>query len=201
MKFTLPNIISLLRVVLSPVFFVLILQNNADYIFASIIVYHIAAITDFFDGWLARKFKSVSEWGNFFDPLADKVLTSSAFIAFVVLGIANIWLVSIIIIRDFFTTYLRVVADSIKKPIKTSWSAKVKTSIQMIYISSILILYMLEFTFNIHWLSYLINLEIANISLLLLAGITVWTAVEYSIQNKEIFTYIFKKKVTGDLAK
>lgn len=199
MKFTLPNIISMLRVVLSPIFFVLILQNNADYILASIIIYHIAAITDFFDGWLARKFKLVSEWGNFFDPLADKVLTSSAFIAFVVLGLANLWLVLLIIFRDFFTTYLRVVADNIKKPIVTSWSAKVKTFIQMIYISSILLLYMLEFSFKIHILSFLLKYEITNIALIILTIITVWTAIEYAYQNKAVLPYIFKKKVSRDL--
>lgn len=199
MKFTLPNIISLLRVVLSPVFFVLILQNNADYILASIIVYHIAAVTDFFDGWLARKFKLVSEWGNFFDPLADKVLTSSAFIAFVVLDLANLWLVILIIFRDFFTTYLRVVADNIKKPIVTSWSAKVKTFIQMIYISSILLLYMLEYSFHINYLSLLLKYQITNIALIILTVITVWTAIEYAFQNKSVLPYIFKKKVSRDL--
>jgi len=194
MKFTIPNIISLLRVILSPIFFVLLVQQTNDSIVTAFIIYHIAAITDFFDGYLARKLKSVSEWGNFFDPLADKVLTTFAFIGFVVIGIANIWLVLIIILRDVFTTWLRVIADKMNEPIVTSRSAKWKTFLQMIYISGILLLMLLHFNGSSNLYIVLMENQVYQWGILLLAAMTIYTAVEYIKDNRKIFALMLLNK-------
>jgi len=195
MKLTAPNIVSLLRVIIAPVFFILIISNISTQILIATILYHIGALTDFLDGWLARRMKLVSEWGNFFDPLADKVLTGSAFLAFVVMGLANVWLVAIIIFRDVFTTYMRILADKIKKPLVTSWTAKVKTFLQMIYISGILILILIDAMNNkaYHLIELVSNWKVLDISLILLTCLTVWATVEYVIGNKVIFNKAVKE--------
>ena len=193
MKLTAPNIVSMVRVVIAPIFFFLIISKQSNAILTATILYHIGAFTDFLDGWLARRMKLVSDWGNFFDPLADKVLTGAAFIAFVVLGFANVWMVSIILFRDVFTTYMRILADKQNKPLVTSWTAKVKTFLQMIYISGILILMLIDAYIGSqsHLLEQAISMEIISISLMLLTGLTIWSAIEYIIGNK----YIFNKSV------
>ena len=189
MKLTAPNIVSLLRVIIAPVFFILIISKQSNAILTATILYHIGALTDFLDGWLARRMKLVSEWGNFFDPLADKVLTGAAFISFVVLGLANVWLVAIIIFRDVFTTYMRILADKIKKPLVTSWTAKVKTFLQMIYISGILVLMLIDALNNnaYHLIELMDKWKVLDISLILLTGLTVWATIEYIIGNRIIF--------------
>ncbi len=106
----------------------------------STIVFAVAAFTDFFDGYLARRMNATSEWGAFVDPLADKFLTTSAFIAFVIIKLVPLWMVVIVLLRDFLTTMMRLIKISNKK-IKTSKIAKIKTTLQMIFIYLLLLLY------------------------------------------------------------
>jgi CDP-diacylglycerol--glycerol-3-phosphate 3-phosphatidyltransferase len=173
------------------------LAKEKNYLLAACILYHIGAFTDFLDGWLARKLNSTSEWGVFLDPLADKFLTGSAFVSFVALGLANVWMVAIIIFRDVFTTMMRIVADKAKKPMVTSWSAKVKTFLQMVYISGIIIaLTCKQSSTNVLANScseYVLKPEVLFYALLALTGLTVWTTVEYVIDNKSLFSEIGKK--------
>ena len=107
----LPNQLTVLRIILTPVFLVLFLSGDPLLIQISLAVYLIAAITDWYDGWLARKFNYITEWGKFLDPLADKILTSGAFFAFVYLDVLELWMVLVIVIRDFAITGLRGYAD------------------------------------------------------------------------------------------
>jgi CDP-diacylglycerol--glycerol-3-phosphate 3-phosphatidyltransferase len=101
-------------------------------------------LTDFFDGWFARKYHEVTMTGKFIDPLADKFLTSFAFIAFSIMGIVPFWMTVIIILRDAMTTTMRVVAGSGQLEMKTSWPAKTKTFIQMVFIA--IVIFLLFFT-------------------------------------------------------
>src|SRR5690606_21497049 len=97
----LPNQLTILRIILTPVFFILFILDNSIYKQLSLLVFIIAALTDWYDGWLARKFNYITSWGKFWDPLADKILTSSAFVGFVLIGIIDLWMVIIILLRDF----------------------------------------------------------------------------------------------------
>lgn len=189
MRVHIPNIVSLLRVVIAPVFFCLLLSGGKAEIIAAMILYCIGAMTDFFDGFLARRMKVVSSLGTFLDPLADKVLTSFAFIAFVAMGLANVWLVVIIIARDIFTTYMRIVADKLRKPLVTSWTAKVKTFLQMIYIFGVLALILIDaLTDNsMQLVQTASDYAIIDVILLLLTGLTVYSTVEYIRGNRNIF--------------
>ncbi len=79
---TLPNQLTVLRVILSPVFLFFFLSDVIWMKQVSVAIYIVAALTDWYDGWLARKFNYITSWGKFWDPLADKILTSIAFVGF-----------------------------------------------------------------------------------------------------------------------
>jgi CDP-diacylglycerol--glycerol-3-phosphate 3-phosphatidyltransferase len=140
-ELTLPNQLTLLRVILTPVFVVLVMSDSSVQRQLSLIVFIIAALTDWYDGWIARKMGYISRWGKFLDPLADKILSSAALLAFVGLGLVDAWMVWIIIGRDFLMTGLRTYAEYRDRPVITSRSAQAKTFGQFVVIYYILILF------------------------------------------------------------
>ena len=96
-ELTLPNQLTLLRVLLTPVFVALLLSTTPLYLQLSLVVFVIAALTDWYDGWAARRLGYVSRWGKFMDPLADKILSAAALLAFAWIGLINSWMVWLII--------------------------------------------------------------------------------------------------------
>ncbi len=135
----LPNFLTMVRIVLAPVFMALFIVDNAWAKFWAMIIFIVAALTDLFDGYYARKYGISTSFGKFFDPLADKILTSLAFIAFVALGYVQMWMVLLIILREFLITGLRTIAAYRGVLITPSWSAKAKTFLQMTSITVILL--------------------------------------------------------------
>lgn len=130
-----PNRLTILRVAMIPVFIVFMLWEGipySDYIAASIFI--LACITDFFDGYLARKYNLVTTFGKFMDPLADKLLVCSAMICFVADPQCPmpVWVVIVIIGREFIISGFRLVAAEKGVVIAASYWAKVKTTVQMI---------------------------------------------------------------------
>ena len=101
-------------------------------------IFFIASITDAYDGYYARKYNQVTAEGKFLDPLADKILVSSAFISFALLDIIEFWMVGLIIFRDLFVTGLRMAMEQKGFSMVTSTIAKSKTVAQMFIISFIL---------------------------------------------------------------
>lgn len=140
-ELTLPNQLTLLRVILTPVFVILVMSESSLQLQLSLVVFIIAAVTDWYDGWIARKLGYISRWGKFLDPLADKILSSAALLSFVGLGLVDAWMVWIIIGRDFLITGLRSYAEFRDRPVITSRSAQAKTFGQFVVIYYILILY------------------------------------------------------------
>jgi CDP-diacylglycerol--glycerol-3-phosphate 3-phosphatidyltransferase len=106
----------------------------------SVIVYFIAVITDWYDGWYARKYKSITKIGIFLDTLADKILTSMAFVFFYIIDVFPLWMLIAIVIRDIAITILRSYDEYNGETLRTSFNAKVKTFIQMTYIFLILLI-------------------------------------------------------------
>lgn len=137
----LPNQLTVLRIILSPIFLFFFLSENPLFKQISIGIFIVAALTDWYDGWLARKFNYITNWGKFWDPLADKILTSIAFIGFVILGVLPLWMVIIILVRDFIITILRAYADYKGASFPTSVYAKWKTFIQMAFLYYLLVIY------------------------------------------------------------
>jgi CDP-diacylglycerol--glycerol-3-phosphate 3-phosphatidyltransferase len=141
LQLNLPNQLTLLRVLLAPVFVALLLSESSINRQLSLLVFVIAALTDWYDGWIARKFGYISRWGKFLDPLADKILSSVALFVYVYLSLVDAWMVWIIVIRDFLITGLRTYAEYKDEPIVTSKTAQAKTFGQFVAIYYILILY------------------------------------------------------------
>lgn len=140
-QLNLPNQLTLLRILLTPLFVYLIMSESAMNKQIALIVFVVAALTDWYDGWVARRFGYISRWGKFFDPLADKIFASAAMLAYVWLGLLDGWMVWIVIIRDMFMTALRSYAEYKDQPIVTSKSAQAKTFTQFVVIYYVLILY------------------------------------------------------------
>lgn len=185
----LPNQLTVARIVLTPVFLYLFLSDNPVLKQISLVVYVIAAVTDWYDGWLARKFDYITSWGKFLDPLADKVLTSSAFIAFAYLGVLEWWMVLVIVLRDFFITGLRAYAEYKNHFFSTSVMAKWKTFLQMVFIYYLLIVFTagtLEIVKSDYNDLYILLTDPAIIyyTMLGITLITFFTGVHYLNQNK-----------------
>ena len=127
----LPNLLSLLRIILTPLFIIFLFSEFYNAKLFSLFIFIIAAITDGYDGYLARKYNQITPEGKFLDPLADKVLVLSAFIAFAYIGIIDFWMVSIIIFRDLFVTGLRIIMSSKGFSFITTKISKYKTAFQL----------------------------------------------------------------------
>jgi len=147
-QFNFPNFISFARLLISPVIYLLFISNKAELENIACWLFIIASITDTIDGWAARRLGEVTRWGEFLDPLADKALTNFALVAFAQYNIIPWWMVVIIISRDLLSTLLRIFGLAVQNPLKTSMSAKIKTTFQMVFISFVFILIYIRNTFT-----------------------------------------------------
>jgi len=142
-----PNSLTLFRIFLVPVLVVVLLTKYSDRI--GLAIFLVAAITDFFDGYFARRLKKITRMGALLDPIADKLLMSAAFISLVELGVAKAWMVVLIIGREFAVSGLRSIAAQQGVTIAASPLGKTKTISQVIAISLLIISYELgEFKFT-----------------------------------------------------
>lgn len=195
---TLPNQLTVLRIILTPVYLFFFLSDNPTYIQISLGIYIVAALTDWYDGWLARKFNYITEWGKFWDPLADKILTSVVFIGFVIVDLLPLWMVILVIIRDLSVTLLRVYADNRGYSFRTTYYAKWKTMLQMIFLYYLLILYVSKSTIEIYsayqnLIDVLLNLDLIYFVILVITIITVHSGISYLLLNKSLIKQLFNE--------
>ena len=191
----LPNQLTILRIVLTPVFLYLFISDDLLMKQISLAVFIVAALSDWYDGWLARKFNYITEWGKFMDPLADKILTSAAFIGFVLVGLLEWWMVVIILIRDFTITILRIYADRKGLVFTTSYYAKWKTLLQIVFLYYLLIIYVGSVTPELNKMfteefQALLNPDLLYFIMLLITIITVHSGLFYIYKNKELIKKI-----------
>lgn len=173
----LPNKLTILRVIMIPFFLIFMLTDlgNEAGKYIALFLFCAASITDFLDGYIARKNNLVTNFGKFMDPLADKLLVCSALISFVELGKVPAWIVIIIVAREFIISGFRLVASDNGVVIAASYWGKFKTVSQMIMI----ILIILDFdnaVFNM--------LEIAFMYIAL--ALTVISLIDYIVKNKQV---------------
>lgn len=128
----LPNLLTMLRIALIPVALWLIADGTPRSSFWAGMVYAVSAITDFLDGWLARRMGLISVLGKFLDPLADKLLVVSSLIVMVAMGHVPAWVVVLIVARELSITSLRVIAMSEGVQIAASQGGKEKAALQMV---------------------------------------------------------------------
>ena len=129
--------LTLLRVALIPVFMILFLRGCTV---AAFVVFVTASVTDFADGYIARHYNQVSDFGKFLDPLADKMLVFAAMLLFIQFGRMPAWAVAIALARELAVSGLRMIAASKGQVIAAAWSGKIKTSCTMVGICAMLIL-------------------------------------------------------------
>lgn len=129
-----PNQLTVLRMILTPLFAVTLTFKGIHFKYLSFFIFILASLTDWYDGYVARKFGSTTQTGKYLDPLADKLLVSTAFGIFAYLRIVPIWMFLVIALRDIVITGLRAYAITTGKPFETSSFAKWKTVCQMVSI-------------------------------------------------------------------
>jgi len=134
-----PNKLTVLRILLIPVFLVFLMIDSIPHHFLwALILFAVASLTDLVDGKLARRYNMVTDFGKFLDPLADKMLVTSALICFVELGLTPSVAVVVIVFREFLVTSLRLVASGSGKVVAANIWGKLKTTVQMSGIVGIL---------------------------------------------------------------
>ena len=195
---TLPNQLTILRIILTPIFLYLFLSKDPLLIQISLGVFFIAALTDWYDGWLARKFNYITDWGKFWDPLADKILTSTAFLGFVFVGLLELWMVILIIFRDLIITLLRIYAEARGYNFITSYYAKWKTVIQMVFLYYLLLLYGGLNTIEIYSENELLFKQLSNkyliyVIMLAITVTTVHSGITYLLKNKHLIKKLFNE--------
>ncbi len=136
-----PNSLTLYRIIACPIIVILLLYPNPLCSFLAAMFFSAAAITDYLDGFFARRHGLVSTLGKILDPLADKLLVSSAFIMMTSLGWVPAWVVCIIIGRELAVTGLRVIISDKGQEIGASWLGKYKTGFQIAAIIPLMIHY------------------------------------------------------------
>lgn len=141
MKLNLPNILTISRVVITPIFLFVILMENLPHRFLiACFIFSIASITDAVDGHLARKNNQITNFGKFLDPIADKILTTAALLAFMSMGLCSIWIVMIVLTREFAIASVRMIAAAGGVVIPANTWGKIKTISQMVFTILIMIL-------------------------------------------------------------
>ena len=135
----LPNALTLSRILIVPLLVVVLLTQIEGREFIGLGLFLVASLTDFLDGFLARRRKEVTALGKLLDPAADKILTSAAFISLVGLGLAPAWMVVVVIAREFAVSSLRSLAAAQDVVLAASFAGKVKTVTQIVAISLLII--------------------------------------------------------------
>ena len=180
----LPNLLSLLRIILTPLFIIFLFSDDR---LLALIIFAVAAITDAYDGHLARKYNQITSQGKFLDPLADKILVLSAFFSFAFIGIIDFWMVGIITFRDMFITGLRWVISNKGFEFVTSKLSKYKTAFQLTIIILTLIYLTVE-SFNMESFIPTIDLikqyKIIYMLTLFTAIFTAYTGIIYLHANR-----------------
>lgn len=128
---TTANKITLVRILMIPFFVVFAVLGGPKYDTIALILFCLASVTDFLDGYVARKYNQVTDFGKFVDPLADKLLVTAALVIFVERGLFAAWMVFVILAREFIITSLRNVAAAKGQVMAAAWSGKVKTCVQI----------------------------------------------------------------------
>jgi len=186
---TFPNQLTLLRIILTPIFIATLFKETLAFRILSFFLFFVASLTDWYDGYFARKSGSVTSTGKFLDPLADKILVISTFYAFFVMGEIQLWMVIVIAARDAIITGLRVYAMNRQRPVVTSTLAKWKTATQMASIYLILLYLilrqnMVDSQAEAAWFQNLESLGAINKLMLAVTLFTAITGLHYLFENR-----------------
>ena len=171
---TTANKITIFRVILIPVFLVLAYAGKPIWAF---VVFAVASLSDMADGYIARHYNQITNFGKFMDPLADKVLVMAAMCFFVEQGRMPGWALAIVLLREFAVSGMRLVAVEQGKVIAAGWSGKVKTAATMVCLCLMLLVGRPSSAPD----------YAAIVSTAVIVLTTVYSGVEYFYQNRDVF--------------
>ena len=164
--------ITLSRVLMIPVYLVTMYLSHGQsnvWMYVSLAIFVIASLTDFVDGYIARHYNQVTDFGKFLDPLADKLLTIAAMCMFCEWGVFPAWALMIVLTREFAVTGLRLIAVQKGTVIAAGWSGKVKTASTMVGLCVMMALPGIAI--------------LSNIVIFVIVATTLYSGVEYFVQN------------------
>lgn len=168
------NMLTTLRVIMIPAFLIVLYTDYEYAKYIALAIFAVASVTDFLDGYIARKFSLVTDFGKFMDPLADKVLVMSALVMFVSWAQFPAWVLAVVLAREFAVSGLRMIAASEGKVIAAAWSGKVKTASTMVCII-LMLLPIPELVNTVCWVVILTT--------------TVYSGIEYFMKNRHVIDW------------
>lgn len=169
------NKLTILRVFLIPVFLLVLYLQVPGANYWALAIFIAASLTDTLDGYIARHYNQVTDFGKFMDPLADKVLVMAALLWFVEAGRLPAWVLLVVIVREFAVTALRLIAVERGRVIAAAWSGKVKTASTMVCI-------VLMFLPIAVWINH--------ICVAVIVLTTIYSGVEYFMKNLDILSEV-----------
>ena len=169
---TTANKLTIMRIALIPVFLVVLYLDFAGARWWALGIFVVACLTDFADGYIARHYNQISDFGKFMDPLADKCLVMAALCCFVEQGDMLAWILAVVLVREFAVSGMRLIAVEKGRVIAAAWSGKIKTASTMVCIC--LILFGIPHGLNI----------VCQVVILVT---TVYSGVEYFMKNADVF--------------
>lgn len=186
----LPNKLTIARFIMAPIFLALMLIDFEHHYAVALVVFIVASLTDLFDGKIARERKLITNFGKFLDPIADKMITTSAFLAFLFLhmGWGIIWITFFVLAREFVVTSVRLVAADNGKVIAANFWGKLKTVMQMVaIITTLLFEYLIEEFVPMLGLEMIVDplRGVYSILLWISAIFTIIAGVTYVIDSRE----------------
>ena len=170
----LANKLTLLRVLMIPAFLGVLYWGGPNSEYIALAIFVIASLTDFLDGYIARSRGLVTDFGKFMDPLADKVLVTTAMLWFVQTGVMPAWAVAVVIFREFAISGIRLTAAERGRVIAAAWSGKIKTAATMVFL-------MLMFLPLPGWVD--------TLGVWVIVVTTVYSGLEYLVKNKDVIDW------------
>ena len=169
---TTANKLTILRVLMIPAFLVVLYWGFPGCRYVALGIYIVACLTDLLDGYIARHYNQISDFGKFMDPLADKMLVMAAMCYFVECGQMPGWCLAIVLLREFAVSGMRLVAVEQGRVIAAAWSGKVKTASTMVCLCLMLV-----------FQSNLLNV----VCIAVIVATTVYSGIEYFAKNLDVF--------------
>ena len=169
---TTANKLTIMRIALIPVFLVVLYLDFAGARWWALGIFVVACLTDFVDGYIARHYNQITNFGKFMDPLADKMLVMAAMCYFVECGQMPGWCLAIVLLREFAVSGMRLVAVEQGRVIAAAWSGKIKTASTMVCLCLMLV-----------FSSSVLNLVCS----VLIVATTVYSGIEYFAKNLDVF--------------
>ncbi len=187
----LPNKLTLIRFALTPIFMIFMMLNFKGHFLIAMLIFIIASITDYYDGKIAREQNLVTNFGKFLDPIADKMLTTAAYLGFCALGIGagTVWVTFIVLLREFVVTSVRLAAADNGKVVAANMWGKTKTVVQMVAIIATLFFCFIINVFPLPSVFITVLEVIYSVLLWISAILTLVAGATYIIDNKEYINF------------